>query len=134
MRLMGVQDIIDIIHIKIFRADRISIDRISIVVIIIDKIIPKSQFACRNDVNISDELVDLRNINLFLLGDKENKDGSILSIDYKNAFRTISLKWFNLVMRRLNFPDKFYRWFWNLYSSLGIKININNYSSNYQIN
>lgn len=98
--------------------------------IIIDKIIPKSQFACRNDVNISDELVDLRNINLFLIGDKENKDGSILSIDYKNAFRTISLKWFNHVMRRLNFPDKFYRWFWNLYSSLGIKININNYSSN----
>ena len=54
----------------------------------IPKILPNNQFNCQNDVNIVDKIREIRNINIDLLneGSAEQKNGTILSIDFKNAF------------------------------------------------
>ena len=57
------------------------------------------------------------------------KDGTILSIDFKNAFRSVSLRWFNLVLRRLHLPEPFIEWFWKMYENLGIMIVVNGFKS-----
>ena len=100
-----------------------------------DKVIPKSQFLCRNDVNIIDELRDLRNINLHLQGlDGKELDGSLLSIDFKNAFRSLSWRWILLVMEKLNIPVQFVDWFKAMYDRLGISIVINGWQSDAILN
>ena len=55
--------------------------------IIIPKVLPKSQFNCQQDVNIIDELREIRMINMHLLGNgnSEQRDGTILSIDFQDA-------------------------------------------------
>ena len=60
--------------------------------IIISKVLPNTQFNCQKSINIIDEIMQIRDINMFLLGSKEQKDGTILSIDFKDAFRSISLR------------------------------------------
>ena len=71
--------------------------------IIIPKVLPKTQFNCQNDINIIDELREIRTVNKYLLGERNlgQVDGTILSIDFKDAFRSISHRWFNLVMKQL---------------------------------
>ena len=66
-------------------------------------------------------------MNLYLQREKE--DGTILSLDFNNAFRSISLRWFHLVMVKLNIPNEFIRWFWKMYKNLGIIIVVNNCKS-----
>ena len=66
---------------------------------------------------------------MFLLGSKEQKDGTILSIDFKDAFRSISLRWFYLVMERLQIPIEFIDWFKMMYRNLYIHVVINRYRS-----
>ena len=99
--------------------------------IIIPKILPKNQFNCQADVNIVDEVREIRTVNNFLLGDENwgQINGTILSIDFKDAFRSTSLRWFNLVMTRLGVPADFISWFWAMYSDLFIVIVINRYKS-----
>ena len=99
--------------------------------IIIPKILPKNQFNCQADVNIVDEVREIRNVNNFLLGDEiwGQIDGTILSIDFKDAFRSTSLRWFNLVMTRLGIPSDFISWFWSMYNELFIVIVINKFKS-----
>ena len=65
----------------------------------------------------------LRDINHELLegNDGKEKDGTILSIDFSNAFRSTSLRWFNLVMKQLNIPEEFINWFWAMYNNLQVK-------------
>ena len=91
--------------------------------VILDKIIPGSQFVCRKDKNIVDELRHLRDANLYLLENKVN--GSILSLDYANAFRSVSLRWFDLVMKKIGFPKVFIEWYWNMFRNIGILISFN---------
>ena len=81
------------------------------------------------NVNIVDEICELRTVNKFLLGDEDwgQIDGTILSIDFKDAFRSISLRWFNLVLQRLAVPQDFIDWFWAMYSDLHIVIVVNLY-------
>ena len=64
---------------------------------------PKTQFNYQPDINIIDEQREIRDVNLYLLGESTNCQivGSILSIDFKDAFRSVSLRWFNLVMVKL---------------------------------
>ena len=50
------------------------------------------------------------------------KDGTILCIDFINAFRSISLRWFNLVIRRVGLLEFFLEWFWKMYEDLGVVI------------
>ena len=93
---------------------------------IMPKIIPDSQYNCRQDVNIVDELKEIRDANLYLLGNNgKQNDGSILSLDFVNAFRSVSHRWFDLVLKKIGLPKKFIDWFWNLYRNLGIVINVN---------
>ena len=67
----------------------------------------------------------------YLLGNEEfgQIDGTILSIDFSNAYRSTSLRWFNLVMVKLNIPVEFREWFWMMYHRLGVMIVINRYKS-----
>ena len=61
--------------------------------IILPKVLPKNQYNCQKDINIISEIVALRDINHELLegNDGKEKDGTILSIDFSNAFRSTSL-------------------------------------------
>ena len=93
---------------------------------IMDKVVPKSQYVCRSDQTISDEIRKIRDVNLFLL---EGNDGSILSLDYADAFRSVSLKWFAKVMDVLGFPSKFSKWFWHMVNDIGIVICVNRWKS-----
>ena len=88
--------------------------------IVLPKILPKTQYNCQKDQHMVDEVMEIRDINLHLLGDTRNleKDGTILSIDFSNAFRSTSLRWFNLVMKKLNLPEMFIDWFWKMYQIL----------------
>ena len=95
--------------------------------VILEKIVPKSQFVCSRKDNIVDELRHLRDINIHLLENGGN--GSILSLDFANAFRSVSLRWFDMVMKKIGFPGQFISWFWNLFRDAGIKISINNFGS-----
>ena len=100
--------------------------------IILPKVLPKNQYNCQKDINIISEIVALRDINHELLegNDGKEKDGTILSIDFSNAFRSTSLRWFNLVMKQLNIPEEFINWFWAMYNNLKVKIKINEGLSN----
>ena len=94
--------------------------------IILPKILPKTQFNCQEEVNIIDEIREIRDVNRYLQGDKTGqKDGTILSIDFKNAYRRTYLRWFNLVMKAMRIPEEFISWFWMMYEDLGIMIVIN---------
>ena len=95
--------------------------------IVLPKILPINQFNCQKTVNIIDEIREIRDVNLDLL--KEGKDGTILSIDFNNAFRSISLRWFNLVMKKFQVPASFLNWFWRMYENLGIIIVVNSCKS-----
>ena len=95
--------------------------------IILTKVLPKSQYNCQEDQNIINEVSEIRDINLHLLGGKTKyeKDGTILSIDFSNAFRSTSLRWFHLVMKRIGIPESFIRWFWTMYNELTVEIRVN---------
>ena len=99
--------------------------------IVLPKILPKIQFNCQEDINITDEVREIRAVNQFLLGKNDNEqfDGTILSIDFNNAYRSCSLRWFNLVLKRFNLPEQFINWFWMMYYDLGIMIVINKFKS-----
>ena len=82
-------------------------------------LIPKTQFKCQQDVTIIDELKEIRTVNKFLLEERMSSQidsNTILSIDFKDAFRSISHRWFNLVMRRLKIPEPFIDWIWMMYT------------------
>ena len=98
--------------------------------IILPKVLPKTQFNCQNDKNIIDEIAEIRDVNRYLLGtNKKQKDGTILSIDFKDAFRSVSLRWFILVIKSLGVPEQFIEWFMMMYKDLYVHIVINRYKS-----
>ena len=72
---------------------------------ILPKILPLTQCNCQENVNIIDEIREIRDVNLDLI--KEGKDGTNLSIDFNNTFRSTSLRWFNIVMKAFQVPDSF---------------------------
>ena len=100
--------------------------------LILPKILPKTQFNCQPDQNIIDELREIRDVNLHLLGEgiDYQVDGTILSIDFKDAFRSVSHRWVNLVMKRLAVPQSFIDWFWMMYKDLYVVIVLSKYRSN----
>ena len=98
--------------------------------IIIPKVLPRNQFSCQNSVNIIDEIREIRTVNTHLMGyDQGQLNGTILSIDFKDAFRSMSLRWFNLVMKFLGIPQNFIDWFWTMYNDLSVVILLNKYKS-----
>ena len=98
--------------------------------VVLPKILPKTQFNCQKDRNITDEVREIRSVNHYLLGlGNQQIDGTILSIDFSNAFRSTSLRWLNLVLQRFNLPNEFLDWLWMMYTDLGIMIVVNKYKS-----
>ena len=98
--------------------------------IIIPKVLPETQFNCQANVNIVDELRQIRSVNEFLMGSSGIQvDGTMLSIDFQDAFRSISHRWFNLVMVHLGVPNEFIEWFWMMYKDLYVVIVLNKYKS-----
>ena len=98
--------------------------------IIIPKILPQNQFCCQDSVNIIDEICEIKQVNTHLLGNDGNQsDGTILSIDFKDAFRSMSHRWFNLVMKFLGIPPNFIKWFWSMYADLSVAIVLNKFRS-----
>ena len=99
--------------------------------IIIPKVLPRNQFNCQLDVNIVDEIREIRTVNSYLLGDENaaQMNGTICSIDFKDAFRSVSLRWFNLVMKQLGLPESIINWFWAMYKELYIVVVINRCTS-----
>ena len=98
--------------------------------IILHRVLPDWQFNCHKDRNIIDENNILREIVEQLRGDGNNEiDGTLLAIDFKNAFRSVFHRWFSLTMVALNIPASFREWFWSLYEDLGLKISINGHLS-----
>ena len=100
--------------------------------IILSKVLPKTQYNCQEDINIIDELREIRMVNMHLMGNGKERqnDGTILSIDFEDAFRSISHRWFNLVMKFLKVPDEFIKWFWAMYHNLHVVVVLNKYKSN----
>ena len=93
--------------------------------IILPKVLPLNQLNCQEEVNIIDEIWEIKTVNLDLLNRGREKNGTILSLDFNNAFRSISLRWLYLIMKKLNIPEPFREWFWKMYENLGIIIVIN---------
>ena len=95
--------------------------------IILPRILLRNQFNCQSEVNIVDEIREIRTVNRHLLGDENTGqiNGTICSIDFRDAFRSVSLRWFNLVMQKLGFPESIRNWFWAMYKNLHIVIVIN---------
>merc|ERR1719402_852489 len=83
---------------------------------ILTKVLPKTQYNCQQDINIIDENCEIRDIVLHLRGEKDDgpsgpeKDGTVLAIDFKNAFRSTYLRWYRLIMEYLGVPKKFREW------------------------
>ena len=57
--------------------------------------------------------------------DGKEKDGTLVAIDFKDAFRSVLFRWFRLILERLGVPMEFRNWFWALYKNLAITIVIN---------
>ena len=95
--------------------------------IILPKILPRNQFNCQSGVNIVDEIREIRTVNSYLLGEGSigQRNGTIMSIDFKDAFRSVSLRWFKLVLKSLGIPESISNWFWAMYKELYIVIVIN---------
>ena len=95
--------------------------------VVLPKALPKCQYNCQNDQNIVDENRHIREVVRFLRGDVDGqeKDGTLVAFDFKDAFRSVILRWFRLVLEKLEIPTEFRSWFWALYRDLSISIVIN---------
>ena len=99
---------------------------------ILPKVLPKTQYNCQQDINIIDENCEIRDVVFHLRSEFENvpeKNGTVLAIDFKNAFRSTYLRWYRLIMEYLGVPEQFRDWFWAMYRGLCIMIVINGMKS-----
>ena len=94
---------------------------------VLTKVLPKTQYNCQEDINVVDENRDIRDVVRHLRGDEDGieKDGSLIAIDFRDAFRSVVLRWFKLVLEFLGVPVQFRKWFWAMYEGLAIKIVVN---------
>ena len=97
---------------------------------ILPKVLPSFQFICQDSQNVTDENRELRNVVNFLKSTNGNQnDGTVLAIDFKDAFRSTSLRWCNLVMKAMNIPEDFILWLWAMYDNLCISVVVNKWLS-----
>ena len=95
--------------------------------IILPQVLPSFQYICQANLNVIDEYREIRNIVNHLKS--QQHDGTILAIDFKDAFRSTSLRWCNLVMKSMNIPPDFIAWFWGMYDNLCVSVVINKWKS-----
>ena len=99
--------------------------------IVLPKTLPKTQFCCSSENNITKENILTRKIIDFLKNEGgEENDGTMVAIDYKDAFRSTSHEWLSKVIEKMNLPDVFKKWFWAFYRNLHLKVIINGYETN----
>ena len=97
---------------------------------ILPNVLPSFQFICQDSQNVTDENRELRNVVNFLKSTNGNQnDGTVLAIDFKDAFRSTSLRWCNLVMKAMNIPEDFILWLWAMYDNLCISVVVNKWLS-----
>ena len=97
---------------------------------ILPNVLPSFQFICQDSQNVTDENRELRNVVNFLKSTNGNQnDGTVLAIDFKDAFRSTSLRWCNLVMKAMNIPEDFILWLWAMYDTLCISVVVNKWIS-----
>ena len=97
---------------------------------ILPKVLPNFQYICQGNINITDENRELRNVVNFLRSNNQDQiDGTLLAIDFKDAFRSTNLRWCNLVMKAMNIPEDFIGWLWAMYDNLSISVVINRWIS-----
>ena len=97
---------------------------------ILPEVLPSFQFICQDSINVTDENREIRNIVNHLRSDKDEEvDSTVMAIDFKDAFRSTSLRWCNLVMKQMNIPDDFTAWLWAMYENLSITIVVNKWMS-----
>ena len=95
---------------------------------VLTKVLPKTQYNCQEDINVVDENREIRDVVRHLRGDDDHgkeKDGSLIAIDFRDAFRSVYLRWFKLVLDYLEVPVQFRKWFWSMYEGLAIIIVVN---------
>ena len=99
---------------------------------VLEKVLPKTQYNCQKDENIIDENREIRNLVLHLRGtyDGIEKDGTLVSIDMKDAFRSTFHRWLKLIMIHIGVPELTRKWFWAMYKDLMVEIVINKRKSN----
>ena len=97
---------------------------------ILPKVLPSFQYICQDSQNVTDENRELRNVVNFLKSKNANQnDGTVLAIDFKDAFRSTSLRCCNLVMKAMNIPEDFILWLWAMYDNLCISVVVNKWIS-----
>ena len=94
---------------------------------VLTKILPKTQFICQEDINIVDENREIRNVVTHLRGDIDGieKNGTVVAIDYQDAFRSTYHRWFKLILKRTGVPESFCEWFWAMYNNLKLVVTLN---------
>ena len=94
---------------------------------VLEKVLPKTQYNCQKDENIIDENREIRNLVLHLRGhyDGVEKDGTLVSIDMKDAFRSTFHRWLKLIMIHIGVPELIRNWFWAMYKGLMVEIVVN---------
>ena len=98
---------------------------------VLTRILPKQQFICQEDLNIVDENIEIRDIVRHLRGDDDGieKNGTVIAIDYKDAFRSTYHRWVKLVLEHVNIPALFGKWFWSMYKNLSLIVTLNGQKS-----
>ena len=97
---------------------------------ILPTVLPRFQYICQDSQNVTDENRELRNVVNYLKSTNEiQNDGTVLAIDFKDAFRSTSLRWCNLVMKAMNIPEDFILWLWAMYDNLCISVVVNKWIS-----
>ena len=75
--------------------------------IVIPKTMTKNQFCCSKEEGITTENFLTRRAVNFLRGEGgEEKDGTLLALDFKDAFRSTSHRWIAEVFKKMKMPKK----------------------------
>ena len=98
--------------------------------IILPQTLPATQFCCSKENGITRENFISRSlVNSLRNEGAEEKDGTLVAIDFKGAFRSTSHKWIKRVFDKMEIPDQFKRWFWMFYKNLKLKVIVNGHES-----
>ena len=98
--------------------------------IVLPRTLPKTQFCCSTENNITKENILTRKAIDYLKNEGgEENDGTMVAIDYKDAFRSTSHEWLGKIIEKMGLPEGFKKWFWTFYKNLRLKVIINGYET-----
>ena len=98
--------------------------------IVLPQTLPATQFCCSKENGITKENFITRSmVNTLRNEGGEEKNGTLVAIDFKDAFRSTSHEWIKIVFDKMEIPEKFKRWFWLFYENLQLKVIINDHES-----